>query len=187
MKLTGQHPGLVDDAVAKARETVNIRTARPSDEAGLAALLREMEQHYGDDTPAASAAALAAHLVSSSAGATHTLVAESGNSTLVGFAICTEYWPADHLTKGFLLKDLFVSAGARSGGIGRRLLDHVAAHARKLGCTRVHWTTGARNVRAQRLYDAIGARREEKVYYVVEADLLDEMAQRANRSEAEGS
>jgi ribosomal protein S18 acetylase RimI-like enzyme len=89
--------------------------------------------------------------------------------------------PAGRLSKGLHLKDIFVSAAGRSQGIGRVLLDHVAALARECGCTRVNWTTAASNTGAQKLYDAIGARREAKINYVVEGTLLAEMAARARR------
>jgi GNAT superfamily N-acetyltransferase len=51
------------------------------------------------------------------------------------------------------LRDLFVTAGRRGGRVGRLLVDAVAAKARALGCSRVHWLTHEANRDAMRLYD----------------------------------
>jgi GNAT superfamily N-acetyltransferase len=56
------------------------------------------------------------------------------------------------------LQDLFVTPGRRGGGIGRRLIDAVAAKALELGCSRVHWLTHETNRDAMRLYDKVGER-----------------------------
>jgi GNAT superfamily N-acetyltransferase len=56
------------------------------------------------------------------------------------------------------LQDLFVAAGRRGGGVGRLLIDAVAAKARALGCSRVHWLTHETNRDAMRLYDKVAER-----------------------------
>ena len=158
-----------------------VRRVGASDRAALAKLLEEMERHYDSDSPRRAADDLAVLLVSAPGNGPHTLVAEADDGALIGFAICNEFHPAGRLSKGLYLKDVFVSAAGRSTGTGRRLLDHVAALAKELGCTRVNWTTNVTNTGAQKLYDAIGARRELKVNYVVEDALLEEMAGRASK------
>ncbi len=55
-------------------------------------------------------------------------------------------------------QDLFVAAGRRGGGVGRLLIDAVAAKARALGCSRVHWLTHETNRDAMRLYDKVAER-----------------------------
>jgi GNAT superfamily N-acetyltransferase len=56
------------------------------------------------------------------------------------------------------LQDLFVAPGRRGGGVGRLLIDAVAAKARGLGCSRVHWLTHETNRDAVRLYDKVAER-----------------------------
>ncbi len=56
------------------------------------------------------------------------------------------------------LQDLFVAANRRGGGVGRLLIDAVAAKARALGCSRVHWLTHETNRDAMRLYDKVAQR-----------------------------
>jgi GNAT superfamily N-acetyltransferase len=53
------------------------------------------------------------------------------------------------------LQDLFVDAGARRHGCGAKLIEAVAAIARKRGCARLYWTTKEDNAVARSLYDRI--------------------------------
>ncbi|MGZ5198700.1 MAG: GNAT family N-acetyltransferase [Telluria sp.] len=56
------------------------------------------------------------------------------------------------------LQDLFVSDDARGGGIGRALIEHVHADAKRRGACRVHWLTHETNHKAMQLYDRIAVR-----------------------------
>ena len=56
------------------------------------------------------------------------------------------------------LQDLFVAEGARGGGVGRALIEHVYAVARADGCSRVYWLTHETNSDAMKLYDRIADR-----------------------------
>jgi hypothetical protein len=56
------------------------------------------------------------------------------------------------------LQDLFVANDARGGGIGRALIEHVHADARRRGASRVHWLTHESNHNAMQLYDRIAKR-----------------------------
>jgi GNAT superfamily N-acetyltransferase len=53
------------------------------------------------------------------------------------------------------LQDLFVDAAFRREGVGRRLIEAVAAVARERGCYRLYWTTKEDNATARSLYDQI--------------------------------
>ena len=53
------------------------------------------------------------------------------------------------------LQDLFVDPAARSQGVGRRLIEAVAAHARSQGATRLYWLTQSGNAGARHLYDRL--------------------------------
>lgn len=56
------------------------------------------------------------------------------------------------------LQDLFVSDDARGGGIGRALIEHVYADAKRRGASRVYWLTHESNHNAMQLYDRIADR-----------------------------
>ncbi len=53
------------------------------------------------------------------------------------------------------LQDLFVDPAARRAGIGRKLIEAVAAIARERHCLRLYWTTKEDNATARSLYDRI--------------------------------
>ncbi|CAN7788789.1 GNAT family N-acetyltransferase [Paraburkholderia hospita] len=56
------------------------------------------------------------------------------------------------------LQDLFVADNARGRGVGRALIEHVFADARRNRPTRVHWLTHESNNNAMQLYDRIADR-----------------------------
>ena len=86
------------------------------------------------------------------------LIARDGDE-VVGFA--NLYWThssvaaEDHA----LMNDLFVSETARSGGVGRALIEASRAAARERGIRRLSWATALDNRRAQALYEKTGAER----------------------------
>ncbi len=53
------------------------------------------------------------------------------------------------------LQDLFVDGAARGHGVGRALIEAVAARARNQGTMRLYWLTQDHNTRARQLYDRI--------------------------------
>jgi GNAT superfamily N-acetyltransferase len=53
------------------------------------------------------------------------------------------------------LQDLFVADNARGRGVGRALIEHVFADARRNRAARVHWLTHESNNDAMQLYDRI--------------------------------
>jgi ribosomal protein S18 acetylase RimI-like enzyme len=146
---------------------MQIRHARRGDEAHLAHLLEDHERHYGNDVAHGAGMPGAAFLTNPSHGGTICLVADDG-VRLVGFAILNPYFPAPNLSHGLYLKELYVAGHARSDGVGEKLIDAIRDLAQQRGSTRVLWTTGVANTRAQAFYDRLGMRREDKVYYVMD-------------------
>jgi GNAT superfamily N-acetyltransferase len=146
---------------------MQIRHAKPGDEAQLAFLLEDNQRHYGNAVGDGAGADLAAYLVAPSPDGALCLVADDGGK-LLGFAILNPYFPGPKLTRGLYLKELYVTAAARSAGVGVTLVEGIRALAKERGDTRVLWTTTEDNVGAQRFYDRLGMRREKKVYYVMD-------------------
>ena len=146
---------------------MQIRHAKRGDEANLAFLLEDHERHYGNAVRDGAGAAGAAFLVDPPPGGTLCLVADL-DGKLVGFAILNPYFPAANLTHGLFLKELYVTATARSTGVGERLIGAIRALGQERGNTRVIWTTNEANSGSQRFYDRLGLRREKKVYYVMD-------------------
>jgi GNAT superfamily N-acetyltransferase len=56
------------------------------------------------------------------------------------------------------LQDLFVEAGLRGAGVGRKLIVAVEEAAHKAGASRVYWLTREENMAARALYDQVAER-----------------------------
>jgi GNAT superfamily N-acetyltransferase len=62
------------------------------------------------------------------------------------------------------LQDLFTDSAARGRGVGRALIESVAAWARERGCSSVYWQTQVGNETARALYDQVAEYRGFIVY-----------------------
>lgn len=56
------------------------------------------------------------------------------------------------------LQDLFVAADGRGRGVGRALIEHVYADAKRRGASRVYWLTHESNSNARQLYERVADR-----------------------------
>lgn len=146
---------------------MQIRHAKRGDEAALALLLEEHEQHYGNPVASGAGVPGATFLIDAPPGGTMCLVAVR-DGRLLGFAILNPYFPAANLTHGLFMKELYVARDARSAGVGEKLIEGVRSLARERGATRVIWTTGENNKGSQRFYERLGMRREGKVYFIMD-------------------
>lgn len=84
------------------------------------------------------------------------VVVDSGE--VVGFAHYRRLADTFTAGPGWFLDDLYVSPGARSGGVGSALIEAVTERARQHGGGTLRWITAADNDRAQRVYDRIATR-----------------------------
>jgi GNAT superfamily N-acetyltransferase len=72
---------------------------------------------------------------------------------IVGFAIHHHHCSTWIMGDDCYLEDLFVAETARKMGVGRALIDDLAAIAKNRGWKRVYWHTDGENATARRLYD----------------------------------
>lgn len=102
-------------------------------------------------------------------------LAEDGFGTRPRFEAWLAFWPgvADPVAYAFLfetystflarptlyLEDLFVLPEFRGRGLGSALLRHCIRLAHERGCGRMEWAVLDWNVKAQKVYDGLGARR----------------------------
>jgi GNAT superfamily N-acetyltransferase len=140
--------------------TIETRPAAAADLPALTALLHEMEVHYegpaAAPTEAAIRTALERHVFAPEA-RIDLLVAESGGR-LLGFAFVSTLFPADRCAPALFLKDIFVSVGERSRGVGLALMRAVARLALARGCSRINWNTDRNNAAVLAFYAKLGAR-----------------------------
>lgn len=165
---------------------VTIRRATAADATAVAALFRATDLHYWGET--AAPLELIVPLVRE-----HVLGPQSGCSVAlaeldgapVGYATYGVLYPAPGPGAAMMVKDLFVTAEARSAGVGEALMRHLAAEARDRGCVRIDWSAETGNPRALAFYDRLGAARQQnKVYYRLEGEALRRLAggERADNS-----
>jgi GNAT superfamily N-acetyltransferase len=92
------------------------------------------------------------------------LVARSESGEASGFVQLFPSFSSVRAAPIYILNDLFVLPSARRAGIGARLLNAAAEHARASGAVRLKLSTAISNTPAQRLYEALGWKRDEEFY-----------------------
>ncbi len=131
----------------------------PGEESAIASLCEELDQFYGQTTTgtAARRADMVGSALFGDPPLARALLAWDG-SMLAGLASYSFVWPADGLSTGLYLKDLFVSRAYRRAGTGKLLMGALFDIAAEKGCSRVEWTTDTSNTNAQGFYEALHAR-----------------------------
>ncbi|MFE1603171.1 GNAT family N-acetyltransferase [Methylobacterium sp. ID0610] len=151
---------------------MRVRAMEPADIPAVAALLREMQEHYR--VPCPPDATIRADLGDPPAGVTILIAADPGP---VGLAALAAVYPGPGLRPGLFLKELFVAQAARGRGTGRALLRAAAAFARAGGFARIDWTADGRDPRLLAFYAGTGALPQpEKVFFRLSGEALERMA-----------
>jgi GNAT superfamily N-acetyltransferase len=152
-------------------ERHSIGFAGSSESAIIAGLIASMDRHYRPEDELRRATdyeAVVRRTLETQEG-TRFAVARVGERP-VGLACIAILRPGRDLMGLIYLKDLFVVEEARGQGVGRRLMQFLAAFAAAEGIARIDFTADRENVAAQRLYASLGAVAQEKVYFSLAAD-----------------
>ncbi|HMJ99922.1 MAG TPA: GNAT family N-acetyltransferase [Reyranella sp.] len=104
---------------------LSVRRAVATDRADLAALLSDMQAHYGSPDPPGGAAEMARLLTRTGERLPFALVAER-DGALLGLASLSPVLFGGAFQWMLFLKDLYVTGAARSLGVGRALLAAAA-------------------------------------------------------------
>jgi GNAT superfamily N-acetyltransferase len=93
------------------------------------------------------------------------LIARSAEGAALGFA--TVYWSWDTLgaSRVGIMHDLFVAPDARGTGLADDLIRACIAECVQHGAAKLAWQTARDNERAQRVYERVGATRDEWLDY----------------------
>jgi GNAT superfamily N-acetyltransferase len=83
----------------------------------------------------------------------------------VGFATIYWSWATTIAARIGVMNDLYVAPEARGRGVADELIRACAEECRALGAAELTWQTARDNLRAQKVYDRIGAERAEWVDY----------------------
>jgi GNAT superfamily N-acetyltransferase len=90
------------------------------------------------------------------------LIVEDHEGTAIGFAQLYPTFSSILAAPMFLLSDLFVTPPARRHGVGSLLMKAAAETARAAGAVRLELATAITNTPAQKLYEALGWKRDEE-------------------------
>ena len=90
------------------------------------------------------------------------LIARDDDGTAVGFATIFWTWQTLGASRLGVMNDLFVAEGARGGGHAEALIAECAERCRAHGATDLAWQTARTNLRAQAVYDRVGATRDDR-------------------------
>jgi GNAT superfamily N-acetyltransferase len=90
------------------------------------------------------------------------IIALDEQGRALGFA--TVYWTWSTLSAGRIavMNDLYVEKDARGSGLAEALIEECRRRAGRRGCVSLDWATAEDNLRAQKLYDRVGGKREDQ-------------------------
>jgi GNAT superfamily N-acetyltransferase len=90
------------------------------------------------------------------------LVARDGAGHAIGFATVFWMWATSSASRIGVMNDLFVDPEARGNGTADELIAECARLVRERGGKSLEWQTAKDNHRAQKVYDRVGAQRDER-------------------------
>jgi GNAT superfamily N-acetyltransferase len=101
------------------------------------------------------------------------LIARDGDGRAVGFATIFWSWSTLSAARVGVMNDLYVDPDARGAGVADALIRECRGRCRERGARWLSWQTAKDNLRAQAVYERIGAKREEWVDYSLAVDQDD--------------
>ena len=90
------------------------------------------------------------------------LIARDDGGRAVGFATIFWTWSTLSAERLGVMNDLFVSQDARGGGVADALIAACTDQCRERGVPELAWQTAKTNLRAQAVYERVGATRDER-------------------------
>ena len=97
------------------------------------------------------------------------LIARVDDGTGVGFATIFWSWSTSSAERIGIMNDLFVAPAGRGTGVADALIAACVDECRRRGAGKLTWQTAPDNATAQRVYERVGATREEWIDYWVSA------------------
>lgn len=93
------------------------------------------------------------------------IIARNGQGAAVGFATVYWCWSTLRAARRAIMNDLFVRPDARGSGVAEALIEECRVRSDARGASSLGWQTAKDNLRARRVYERVGATREEWVDY----------------------
>jgi GNAT superfamily N-acetyltransferase len=90
------------------------------------------------------------------------LIARDDAGCAIGFATVFWTWATSSASRVAIMNDLYVAPDARGDGTADALIAECADRARDHGASSLDWETAHDNHRAQKVYDRVGGRRDDR-------------------------
>jgi GNAT superfamily N-acetyltransferase len=97
------------------------------------------------------------------------LMARDGAGAAVGFATIFWTWSTSAAARIGTMNDLYVAPAGRGAGVADELIRTCLDRCRERGAVRLEWQTALDNLRAQAVYERVGAGREQWLDYSLPA------------------
>jgi GNAT superfamily N-acetyltransferase len=98
------------------------------------------------------------------------LLARDGDGSPIGFATVYWSWATTSAERIGVMNDLFVAPEGRGSGAAEALIQACRAECAAHGAGKLTWQTAGDNARAQKVYDRVGAQREQWIDYWLPVD-----------------
>jgi GNAT superfamily N-acetyltransferase len=143
----------------------SITPVGPADLDELLPLMRAYCEFYAAAPADSALLALANALIGDPEREGVQLLARSSGARAVGFATVYWSWSTSEACRVGIMNDLFVAEPARGQGIAEALIEACRSECTRRDARRLMWQTAPDNLRAQAVYDRVGAARERWVDY----------------------
>ncbi len=143
---------------------MNIDVVREGDIGDLLPLMRAYAEFYAVPPDDERMLGIARMLIERSQEGVQ-FIARTDEGEALGFATVYMTWETLDAGRLAVMNDLFVSPAARGRGLGAALIDECLRFARERKAGKLAWQTAPSNTVAQRLYERVGAVREQWVDY----------------------
>jgi GNAT superfamily N-acetyltransferase len=144
----------------------SIELVATRDLADLLALMRAYCDFYSESPSDAALLELSRALIADPLREGIQLIARDSLGAAVGFATVFWSWDTTEASRIGIMNDLFLLPEARGLGLADRLIEACAQGCVERAASRLEWETGPENLRAQRVYERVGAVREPWLTYV---------------------
>lgn len=145
--------------------TQTIRRVNASDLNDLLGLMRGYCDFYKASPADVDLIALARALLGDPGREGVQLIARDADSRAVGFATVYWSWSTTSACRIGVMNDLFLAEGARGQGLAEALIDACREECAQHGARKLTWQTAPDNLRAQAVYERVGATAEHWVDY----------------------
>jgi GNAT superfamily N-acetyltransferase len=147
-----------------------IDVVRESDLAELLPLMRGYCDFYEVAPSDEALLAMCRALIGDSAREGMQLMARDGGGQAIGFATIFWTWSTTRGARIGVMNDLFVAPAGRGSGAADALIAACVERCRGHGAAVLAWRTAPDNLRAQAVYERVGARRSQWVDYDLPVD-----------------